>query len=126
MTAARSETGCPHFAGIFALGTSAEYLFNIGCERIEKRALELNRLLTNRLTESGWKVLSPLQNESARSAETLVAAKDGESLARYLNTRRIAVTQKPEGIRIATHFFNDESDIARLIDALSETKTFTV
>lgn len=124
--AARSEIGCPHFAGIFALGTSAEYIRNIGRERIERRALELNRHLTNRLTEASWKVLSPLHNETARSAETLIAATDGEALAQYLNTRNIAVTQKPEGIRAATHFFNDESDIARLIDALDDARNHRI
>ena len=120
--AARAETGCPHFAGIFALGAAVEYHTRIGGERIERRALELNRRLTERLTESGWKVLSPLRNESARSAETLVACDDPARAVRRLHARRVAVTQKPEGIRVATHFFNDESDIERLVSALGESR----
>src|SRR4051812_6056387 len=62
--AARAETGCPHFAGIFALEAAVEYQLRIGGERIERRALELNRRLTERLCEAGWKVLSPLGEES--------------------------------------------------------------
>ncbi|MFL6227658.1 MAG: aminotransferase class V-fold PLP-dependent enzyme [Pyrinomonadaceae bacterium] len=118
--AARAETGCPHFAGIFALEAAVEYQLRIGGERIERRALELNRRLTERLCEAGWKVLSPLGEESARSAETLVACADPARVFRHLHERRIAVTQKPEGIRVATHFFNDESDIERLVVALRE------
>ena len=60
---ARSELGCPHFAGIFALAASLEMMQAIGPEHIEARALELNRNLTARLNEAGWKVLSPLSSE---------------------------------------------------------------
>jgi selenocysteine lyase/cysteine desulfurase len=120
--AARAETGCPHFAGIFALEAAVAYHTQIGSERIERRALELNRLLTERLCEAGWKVLSPLRDESMRSAETLVACGDPARVVRHLHGRGVAVTQKPEGIRVATHFFNDESDIERLIAALTETR----
>jgi cysteine desulfurase/selenocysteine lyase len=118
--AARAETGCPHFAGIFALEAAVEYHLNVGSERIERRALELNRRLTERLIESGWEVLSPLRDESVRSAETLVVCADPARVVHHLHERHIAVTQKPEGIRVATHFFNDESDIERLIAALGE------
>ncbi|HVG28308.1 MAG TPA: aminotransferase class V-fold PLP-dependent enzyme [Pyrinomonadaceae bacterium] len=120
--AARAETGCPHFAGVFALEAAVGYHLRVGGERVERRALELNRRLTDRLIESGWKVLSPLRDESARSAETLVACDDPARVVRHLHARRVAVTQKPEGIRVATHFFNDESDIERLINALDEVK----
>jgi cysteine desulfurase/selenocysteine lyase len=120
--AARAETGCPHFAGIFALEAAVEYHLKIGGERIERRALELNRRLTERLIESGWTVLSPLRDESVRSAETLVACDDPGRVVRHLHARNVAVTQKPEGVRVATHFFNDESDIERLIGALEELK----
>jgi selenocysteine lyase/cysteine desulfurase len=118
--AARSETGCPHFAGIFALGESARQLLELGADNVARRALALNRRMTERLTEAGWKVLSPLADESARSAETLVAAVDPRSTVKHLSRRRVAVTIKPEGFRAATHFFNDDSDIERLVNALEE------
>ncbi|PYS90134.1 MAG: hypothetical protein DMF64_15690 [Acidobacteria bacterium] len=118
--AARAELGCPHFGGIFSLGAAAEYALKLGAQQIEQRALALNRHLTNSLSEAGWRVLSPLTNEAYRSAETLVAMDEPERVARHLHQRGVAVTKKPEGIRVATHFFNDESDIARLIAALAE------
>lgn len=118
--AARAETGCPHFAGIFALGESARTLNEIGADEIESRALALNRLMTDRLVARGWKVLSPLADERTRSAETLVAAGDPRAVVRHLARRSVAVTVKPEGFRAATHFFNDEHDIERLVAALDE------
>jgi len=120
--AARAELGCPHFAGIFALGGAVDLITGIGIENIQVRALELNRLLTSRLAENGWKVLSPLQNEGARSAETLVQTDRPGEVVRHLLRRGVIATEKPEGIRAATHFFNNADDTERLISALNETR----
>jgi cysteine desulfurase/selenocysteine lyase len=120
--AARVELGCPHFAGIFSLGASVELINEIGIGNIQARVLELNRRLTSRLVENSWQVLSPLQNEAVRSAETLVAAEKPGEVVRHLSRRGVIVTEKPEGIRVATHFFNNEDDIERLIASLGETR----
>jgi cysteine desulfurase / selenocysteine lyase len=118
--AARAELGCPHFAGIFALGASVARFTEIGAGKIEARVLELNRSLTRRLAEAGWPVLSPLRSDATRSAQTLVAAAEPNRLTEYLFARGISVTEKPQGIRISTHLFNNADDIARLMDALDE------
>jgi cysteine desulfurase/selenocysteine lyase len=118
--AARAETGCPHFAGIFALGEAARRLLELGAENVERRALALNRRLTESLKAAGHEVLSPLGDERHRSAETLVRAEDPLATVRHLSKHKVAVTIKPEGFRAATHYFNDDSDIARLVEALSE------
>jgi len=116
--AARAELGCPYFAGIFALGASAEMMLEIGLAEIQTRVLELNRILTDRLRETGCQVLSPLRNEDWRSAETLVAMDRPKRVVTKLMQRGVIVTEKPQGIRVATHFFNNEADIERLIEAL--------
>jgi len=120
---ARAEMGCPHFAGIFALGASIELMQTIGLNAIEQRALQLNRLLTDSLAEAGWEVLSPLQEERFRSAETLVRASDPSQLVQRLAEEKILVTEKPQGLRVATDFFNNEADVESLIGALGKEKT---
>ncbi|HEX6728879.1 MAG TPA: aminotransferase class V-fold PLP-dependent enzyme [Pyrinomonadaceae bacterium] len=117
---ARTELGCPHFAGIFALGASIEMMHSIGIKNIEQRALTLNMLLTNKLSETGWRVLSPLRDENMRSAETLVEAQNPEELVEALQERKIIVTRKPQGVRVSTDFFNNEDDIGNLLEALKE------
>jgi selenocysteine lyase/cysteine desulfurase len=121
--AARVELGCPHFAAIFSLGASLELIDEVGIDSIQARALELNRYLTSCLTENEWQVLSPLRDEVLRSAETLVAVDEPHQVVRKLFQRGVIVTEKPEGIRVATHFFNNEDDIDRLVLALGEIKT---
>ncbi len=117
-TAARAELGCPHFSGIFALAASTEMLAGIGSGNTEERVLSLNRYLTDRLMASGRKVLSPVAKESWRSAETLVAVDDPARAVSRLAQQGVIVTEKPEGIRVATHLFNNEEDIERLIEVL--------
>ena len=115
---ARAEPGCPHFAGIFALGASVQMMRDIGLTNIQDRVLQLNRQLTDQLGEVGWKVLSPVAKDASRSAETLVKADSPSQLVAQLSAQKIIVTEKPEGIRVATDFFNDEDDIDRLVAAL--------
>jgi len=117
--AARSELGCPHFAGIFALGASVDFLTGVGMANIQARALSVNRILTDRLAEAGFRVLSPLGNEDNRSAETLVAIENPAQAVTKLALQGVIVTEKPEGIRVATDFFNNDQDIDRLLEALS-------
>ena len=115
---ARAEIGCPHFAGIFALGASIELMQAIGMTNIEARALELNQQLSVELDEIGWRVLSPLAEERFRSAETLVAAENPAEVVAQLASQKIYVTEKPQGFRVATDFFNDEEDIKKLSHGL--------
>jgi selenocysteine lyase/cysteine desulfurase len=104
---------------MFALGASVDLIANLGMKNVEERALELNRFLTSRLIDSGWTVLSPIADERMRSAETLVEVDDPAAVVAKLAERKIIVTKKPQGIRVATHFFNNEEDVERLITALS-------
>ena len=104
------------------LGASVDLINEIGIGSIQARVLELNRKLTSRLAENGWQVLSPLQNEHARSAETLVAVEKPGEVVRRLFRRGVVVTEKPQGIRVATHFFNNDDDLEKLIVGLNETR----
>jgi selenocysteine lyase/cysteine desulfurase len=104
---------------MFALGASIDLFAQLGIKKIQDRALSLNKILTTRLIDSGGTVLSPLGEERMRSAETLVSADDPAGLVTKLAARKIIVTKKPQGIRVATHFFNNEDDIERLIEALA-------
>lgn len=121
-TAARVELGCPHFAGIFSLGAALDLINEFGIKTIQERVLELNGLLTSRLADDGWTVLSPIKNEASRSAETLIAYDRPGEIVRQLFRRGVIVTEKPEGLRVATHFFNNEVEIERLIAGLNESR----
>jgi cysteine desulfurase/selenocysteine lyase len=114
----RSELGCPSFAPIFALGAAIDLISSIGISAIEERVLALNTYLTDCLQREGFTVLSPLGEH--RSGETLCIIYEPTKAAAFLREQRILVTEKPQGIRISTHFFNNEEDIHKLIAALKQ------
>lgn len=116
-TAERYELGCPSFTPIVALGAAVEFLMAIGIEAIATRVLTLNMHLTECLTAAGLEVLSP--GGPHRSGETLCRVPDPARAVVYLEANGVLVTQKPEGVRIATHFFNNEEDIERGVAALA-------
>lgn len=113
---ARTEMGCPPFGPIFALGAAVEYLAGIGTDRIAERVLALNMYLTFRLGRESFEVLSP--GGEHRSGQTLVRIPDPPRAKAYLLGRGVHVTEKPEGVRVSTHFYNDESDVDACVDAL--------
>lgn len=116
--ARRVEMGCPSFAAIFALGAAADYLLDLGIPAIAERVLSLNTYLTTQLEREGFAVLSP--GGEHRSGQTLCEVADPPRAVAFLEEFGVLVTQKPEGIRISTHFYNDESDIDACVRALVE------
>ena len=117
-TNARSEVGCPAFAQIFALGAAVEYVTGIGIDAIAERILALNMYLTARLERETFEVLSP--GGPHRSGQTLVRLPDPHRATLFLSDHGVHVTEKPEGIRIATHFYNTEAEVDACVDALVE------
>ena len=70
--------------------------------------------LTSRLQRRDFEVLSP--GGDHRSGETLVALPDPKAACRALAERNVFVTEKPEGLRVATHFYNNEHDIDACVE----------
>jgi selenocysteine lyase/cysteine desulfurase len=113
---ARSEMGCPTFAPVFALGAAVDYITALGKAHVAERVLALNMYLTSRLQRREFEILSP--GGSHRSGSTLVAVPEPAKARRFLSERNICVTEKPEGLRIATHFYNNEADVDACVEAL--------
>jgi selenocysteine lyase/cysteine desulfurase len=115
-TNARTELGCPPFGAIFALGAAVDYLSGIGMGVVADRVLAINMYLTFRLGKAGFEVLSP--GGEHRSGQTLVGLPEPARARAFLLERGVHVTEKPEGLRISTHFYNDESEVDACVAAL--------
>jgi selenocysteine lyase/cysteine desulfurase len=113
----RTEMGCPPFGPIFGLGAAVAYLQNMGIQAIAERVLALNMYLTFQLEHEGFEVLSP--GGEHRSGQTLVRVMAPARARRFLQSRGVEVTEKPEGLRIATHFYNSEHDVDVCVKALT-------
>jgi cysteine desulfurase/selenocysteine lyase len=114
----RVEMGCPAFAGIFALGAAVDYVSGLGLDAIAERILALNMYLTVQLDRNGFTVLSP--GGEHRSGQTLCEVADPAGAAAFLRELGILVTEKSRGVRISTHFYNNEEDVDACVRGLVE------
>jgi len=116
-TAAVFEVGCPHFAGIFALGGSLSLFEEIGQPAIRERIDELTEYLHARVLTAGLEIASP-RDRSHRAGITIVRVDNAPAVVEALAAAGIVVSARGEGVRIAVHIFNNESDIDRAVDAI--------
>jgi selenocysteine lyase/cysteine desulfurase len=115
--AARFEAGSAPHLGIHALGAAIDLLLAIGPTAIEARVLEITDQLADGLRQLGATILSP-RGPAERSAILTFAFGDTPSLHQALTEAGIVVRQRLGGIRLAPHFYNDASDIARVLDVV--------
>jgi selenocysteine lyase/cysteine desulfurase len=116
-TAAVLEVGCPHFAGIFALGGSLDLLAEIGAPAVEQRVRELTDYLHDRLTVAGFEIASP-REKARRAGITIVRAERASEIVDALAQAGIVVSARGAGIRASLHIFNVERDVDRFVGAL--------
>ena len=118
-TAAALEVGCPHFAGIFALGAALTLFEEIGKSRIEERIHELTDYLHQRLQADRFNIASPL-NRDQRSGITIVEMPNAPDIVKRLAEKKIIVSARGKGLRVSVHIFNNFDDIDRLVAGLRE------
>jgi cysteine desulfurase / selenocysteine lyase len=117
--AQRFEASAPNVLALAALKANLELMLSIGIEEISKRIKHLSDRLVSGLTALGFPVLSPRQENlwsGIVSAEC--PGMDAVALKNELAANGIIIGGKADTIRVAVHFFNDESDIDRLLNML--------
>jgi cysteine desulfurase / selenocysteine lyase len=114
-SAEKYEGGMIPFALLYAMEASVGLMLELGPENIEDRVLGLADTLRARLRDGGAEV--------GDAATPIVSARlrgrDVSAVARRLKQRRIEVSARHGFLRISPHFYNDESDIDRFMDALN-------
>ncbi len=118
-SAQKYEGGLLNFAGVYALGAILEWMLALGPEAIEHRVQDL--------AEYGRAVLRACgaRFDSDRlpyyDSPLLAARFDGvdvASLAARLRAARVVVSARHGALRVSPHFFNSESDLDRLAEAI--------
>lgn len=117
--ASRYEYGCPPFPHIFAIGAAIEYISQIGLSQVKEKIMSLTDFAIDKLKKMGIKILSPLEPKF-RSGIVVFYVKNAEKLTNQLLARKIYVSPRGGGIRIAPHIYNTEKEILHLMKALKE------
>ena len=115
------EGGMLSFALLYAMQASVELMLEIGPAAIEKRVLQLAGATRDILRRAGGRLIF---DQRPHYESPIVTAqfegRDSSALARELHSRRVLAAARCGNLRVSPHFYNDETDLARLESALKE------
>lgn len=114
-----SGTGCSSL--FYGLEQSLKLLHETGTERINSYLGGLTDRLCDGLAGKDYEIVSS-RAPGERSAIVCVRSTNGThptQMAAELEGKKIIVSPRGDRLRIAPHFYNNESDIDRLLEALS-------
>lgn len=102
-----------------AFSAAVDYLLGVGVENVLMHTQALGRTLAEGLAELGARVVTPLDEQ--RRAAIVSAAFPGRSaaeLAGALSLRGVTVSPRLGLLRFSPHLYNDEEDVALVLDEL--------
>jgi len=118
-SAGRFEEGTPNTAGIFALGAAIDLVLELGVEAIAERVLTLTDRLTRELEARGATLLSPRgPGENSGIVSFRWTDEDPKRTVGRLRQAGVFCAVRRDGVRASPHFYNDDSDLERLLAAL--------
>jgi selenocysteine lyase/cysteine desulfurase len=104
---------------MFGLGASIDLLQSLGVANVAAAILEVTDLICSELQQLGLSVVSPREGEQ-RSGIVSFEFPDADVTAvrRHCLERGVALACRAGRIRVSAHAYNNQDDVARLIDAL--------
>jgi selenocysteine lyase/cysteine desulfurase len=118
-SARRFEAGTPPVPNTYMAEAGLAILHEIGLEAIEHRIGELTSIIKSKALEAGYQLASPV-NPMEHGAMITIRSNDDERLVASLAEENIVVSNRNGNLRISPHFYNNESDIEHLFEALGK------
>jgi selenocysteine lyase/cysteine desulfurase len=118
----RFVPGNPNFIGLYILENALDQLLRLGITAIEQHALHLSGRVWEGLQQGGWEVMTP-REPAQRAGNVCFMAPNIEAITGGLAERGVLVWGSYGGVgrvRVSTHLYNDEADVARFLSALEE------
>jgi selenocysteine lyase/cysteine desulfurase len=120
--ALRYQTGGMDKLSTTALNASLSLVLEADPERGSAHGARLVEMIAEGAGERGYRVASDLSpaHRSQFLAITTGSIADDRAVVERLAQRRVKVTLRPKGIRVAPYFYHDESDVERFLEALPD------
>jgi cysteine desulfurase/selenocysteine lyase len=120
------QTGFRNYVGIVGLESSANYLYRYGMENIRKKNIHLSNMLRDELSKINKITLYGPENTEERTSiiSFTIEGLEPQTVVEKLEKQDIILAVREiydkKIIRASPHFFNTESEILRVIDAIKK------
>ncbi|MDH3824838.1 MAG: aminotransferase class V-fold PLP-dependent enzyme [Nitrosopumilus sp.] len=120
------QTGFRNYVGIVGLESSANYLYRYGMENIRKKDIHLSNMLRDELSKNNKIILYGPQNTEERTSiiSFTIEGIEPQTVVEKLEKQGIILAVREiydkKIIRASPHFFNTESEILQVIDAIKK------
>src|SRR5262245_11580579 len=115
----RFEYGNPNFLGCYVQRRSAEFVRDIGLDRIEARVKELTTRLIEGAEQRQIRVRTPRPWAERAGLISFELGKPASATVAALKKKSVIVSQKDGFLRAGVHVYNNEEDIERLLHGIS-------
>lgn len=117
--ARRFECGVGTVSGLYGLAAALELFDRVGRDRVEARVLALTDLLVEALRARGHAVHSSRRPGEASGIVAFAGPRHTSAeIVERLAQAGVVVSLREGHVRVSPHFYNDEDDILRLVEAL--------
>jgi selenocysteine lyase/cysteine desulfurase len=116
--ARRFELGTPALHMVHSALGGQEIIDEVTVPRIRERNQQLTEQLIELAGAAGFKMRCAQRRED-RSAIVMIAMEDPSAAVAHLAERGIIVDYRPGHVRVSPHFYNLESELARVVDELA-------
>jgi len=120
------QTGFRNYVGIVGLESSVKYLLNFGMENIRKKNQNLSNIFRDELMKIPDVVLYGPEDSDKRTSIVSFNINnfDSEKVVKKLEKQNIILAvreiMEKKIIRVSPHFFNNESDMLKVIDEIKK------
>jgi cysteine desulfurase/selenocysteine lyase len=119
VSARRYESGVQNISGMYGMGASIDLFSSVGLQTINDHVLGLSGMVTDRLEEKGYRVVSSRRpGEISCIVSVTHPRHEAKQVEAALSRARVACAVREGRVRISSHLFNNEDDVAHLVDAL--------
>ncbi len=117
--ALKFEPGSLNFLAIHALGAAFDLLLEVGVREMEGAVLAVTERLREALTAAGFAILSPPAFHERSAITTVAVGRAPEQVVAALRERLVLASPRGGGVRFAPHFYANDDDVTRAVQALS-------
>jgi selenocysteine lyase/cysteine desulfurase len=116
-SARRFETGALPIPSVYSAVAGVSLLADLGWQEIEQHISSLVAQFIERAAMEGFDIATP-RDPGRRGPLVVLRSHDANQLRARLEQRKVITSARGNGLRLAFHAYNDESDLDRLLEAL--------